>query len=153
MPGWHVTAEEDDGFTQVTLSALREFALEGNDGYVVYAHNKGALNNTSFNQEWRRSMFQRVVENWSEVIPLLSDHDAAGCHWLTSDNYPGMVTPGKRFFGGEVYWARLDYIRTLPELQTDTRWHSEPWIAESPAMRHVDLLPGWPSTELFRGAA
>ena len=153
LPEWTVAAEADTGFTQVTLTALREFALAGNDGYVLYAHNKGAMNNTEFNTRWRRSMFYYVIEDWRYVIELLNDHDAAGCHWITPELFPTMTdADGRRFFGGEVYWARLDYIRTLPPLCYDTRWHSEAWIAENPAMRHFDLLSGWPAEDLFQVA-
>jgi hypothetical protein len=149
MPRWTVITMETEGYTQVTLSALRDFARRGHAGYVLYAHSKGAMNNNPFNDAWRRSMFRRVIEDWRTVVPLLKDHDAVGCHWLTHETFPNMIQPGRRFFGGEVYWARLDYIRTLPPLSNETRWHSESWIAENPEMRYMDLLPGWPAENLF----
>lgn len=154
MPGWKVITEATEGYTQVTLTALREFALAGNNGYVLYAHNKGAMNNTPFNAAWRRTMFKYCIEDWEDVVPLLDDYDAAGCFWMTPAEFPTMTfdpnLPAPRHFAGEVWWARLDWLRQLPPLRTDNRWQSEPWIAEGDNFRHYELgRHGWPASELF----
>lgn len=157
MPGgWLPVATAQEGFTQVTLAALRTFALCPGcspDGLVFYGHNKGALNNTEINRRWRRSMYRHVFENWRVNVELLADYDAVGCHWLTQEEFPQMSfradLPAPRHFGGEVWAARLDYVRRLPPLRYDTRWDSEPWIGYCDGMRPYDLLPGWPAFELF----
>ena len=147
---WTVAAQADEGFTQITLSALREFAQD-HDGAVIYAHSKGALNHTEFNRRWLKTMLHYTIDYWVDVIPHLADHDAAGCFWITPEEFPNMQdADGRNFFGGEVYWARLDWIRKLPPLKTDNRWQSESWISENPDFRHYELgKHGWPNESLF----
>jgi len=50
-----VITQQDNGWEQVTQIPLHTFALE-NDGYVLYAHSKGAANPEQPNQSWRKSM-------------------------------------------------------------------------------------------------
>lgn len=133
-----------------TINALRNYA-EDHDGAILYAHTKGASDNTEFRARWRRSMTERVVLAWRENLARIEaeDLDAIGCHWLTEEKYPGMFgpmtvpAPGSGFFGGNFWIATCDYLRTLPECEAEPRWKAESWIGiNSP--RAADLLPGWP---------
>lgn len=133
------------GWEQVTLRAVREYART-HDGAVLYAHTKGAHDTSDFRVRWRRSMCRRVVGNWRENLAMLDEYDAVGCHWLTPGQYPSYVTTP--FFGGNYWMARCDYLRTLPECSTESRFDAERWIGlGNPKV--FDLLPGWPGEELF----
>jgi hypothetical protein len=142
--------EADSGFEQVTLAKVREYAQE-HDGGVLYAHTKGAQDVTDFRAKWRRSMTQLVVSDWRINLAHLERFDAVGCHWLTREGYPGFeqeFPDGVPFFGGNFWIARCDYLRTLPEPSTRSRFDAERWIGLG-APRVLDLAPGWPSEGVF----
>jgi hypothetical protein len=149
LPRATVAVEADEGWEQVTLAAVKTYAAE-RDGAVLYAHTKGAHDNTEFRAAWRRSMCRRVVERWRENLAALDEYDAAGCHWLTPEQFPNSseFKDGIPFFGGNFWIARCDYLRTLPDPPTETRFQAERWIGMG-SPRVFDLLPGWPAEELF----
>lgn len=128
-----------------TINWLREYAQRA-DGAVLYCHTKGAYDQSSMRARWRQSMIRRVIWPWTHNLNILSsgDVDAVGCHWLTPQVYPGMVSDEiSGFFGGNFWMARCDYLRTLPECGTDDRFDAERWIGRGNP-RVIDLLPGWP---------
>jgi hypothetical protein len=137
-----------DGWEQVTLRKVREYAQE-HDGAICYAHTKGGHDTSDFRAAWRRSMTRHVIGGWRENLAALEAYDAVGCHWLTADEFPQVphvvTTP---FFGGNFWIARCDYLRTLPECSTESRFDAERWIGLGNP-RVLDLLPGWPGEELF----
>lgn len=124
LPGV-VVAEQDTGWEQVTLEALREHATL-NDGAVFYAHTKGAWSNSDLADAWRISMTYDNVARWRECVEALKTHDAVGAYWLRSDE------PEHRehdfFFAGNFWWANNRYIRSLPPVRNDTRYRAEAWI-------------------------
>lgn len=137
--------EADRGWEQVTMARLRR-DLKFHDDPVLYAHSKGASDPSPINVAWRESMSRLVVAGWRDCLDKLSTVDAVGCHWLTAEQYPGMIaTP---FFGGNFWWATARYLRTLPHLTAATRYDAERWIGLGKPTVH-DLLPGWPSLTLF----
>jgi hypothetical protein len=142
-----IVAESDTGFEQVTLNKLYEFALN-NDGYVLYAHNKGTFNKTAFNQAWRMSMSYYVIVNWSQAITHLEIADAVGCHWITDAECPGRVA--FPFFGGNFWWAHCHVVRQLGYPPTNSRYDAENWIGRKSDIKIHDLNPGWPTPELFK---
>jgi hypothetical protein len=172
LPGrWHPVAEADHGFEEVTLMAVRDWALR-NDGCVLYCHDKGAMNNSGFEAEWRRRVTGELAGRWQHCVSLLERSDAVGCHWL----HPAQDWPrpwpldGNRIrvthphFSGNFWWATAEYLRTLPEWpfqvphsegcctpdsvpqargETTGRWLAELWIgAGNPQV--CDLYPGMP---------
>lgn len=145
-----VAAEADSGFEQVTLKAVREYALE-HDGAICYAHTKGAADVTEFRKAWRRSMTRIVINDWRSNLQHLERFQAVGCHWLTRDGFPGFeqeFPDGTPFFGGNFWMARCDYLRTLPEPSSRNRFDAERWIGlGDPCV--LDLNPGWPAASLF----
>ena len=78
--------------------------------------------------------------------------DAVGCHWLTAEQFsswaPQEFPDGTPFFGGNFWIARCDYLRTLPEPSTRSRFDAERWIGLGDP-RVLDLNPGWPAANLF----
>lgn len=135
--------EADSGWEQLTLDALH---ADDRDGPVLYAHSKGSSDPSPINIAWRRSMTRRVVSGWRDCLARLDEADAVGCHWLTKREWPTMdiTTP---FFGGNFWWARSDYLRTLPAPSHVSRWKAEEWLGVNEP-RVFDLLPGWPSLDL-----
>lgn len=137
------------GFEQVTLTQAHRYAAK-HDGAILYAHTKGAHDNTEFRALWRRSMTVNVVSRWRENLAALQDGaDLVGCHWLTQERYPGIVadTPFP-MLGGNYWIARCDYLRCLPSPTGGDRYAAEAWVGlGDPCV--VDLTPGWPGLDTF----
>lgn len=172
LPGqWELAASAPQGYEEVTLMAIREWALTS-DGAVLYSHDKGALTRSTFEAEWRRRITRELVGKWQHCLTLLARCDAAGCHWLApgqdwprpwpaSGNLIGVSHP---HFSGNFWWATASYLRRLPGYpfdvphyegccyprsvprargETTGRWLAELWIGlGSPQI--IDLYPGMP---------
>jgi hypothetical protein len=146
LGGVKVCAEEDEGYEQVTLRAVRAHAIH-HDGAVLYTHTKGSWDNSDHNRRWREHMTRLVVGRWRENLTWLETADALGCHWFCIGDDPEtrVMVP---YFMGNFWMARCDYLRTLPQLSANTRYHAEAWIGlNNPEI--VDLSPGWPSEEIW----
>jgi hypothetical protein len=143
---FEVVAESPTGWEQTTQIPLRDFA-QSNDGYVLYAHTKGAHSQQHPNIPWRETMIHFNVLKWEECIEALKDHDTAGCFWIPSAPNSPEHSGHNGFYGGTFWWTTLKFIRTLPEPMLDHRWRAEGWIG---IRQHVDglkpfsFLPGSP---------
>lgn len=120
-----VAAEADEGWEQVTLGRLHEFC-QTDDGAVLYAHTKGAWSRSDLARAWRVSMTHDVVTRWAECVDALAEVQAAGAFWLWSDE-PEHVHH-RWFFAGNFWWARSDYIRSLPPVGVEHRFQAEGWV-------------------------
>ena len=150
--GWEIAAEADTGYEQVTLSALRQWALQDDEpALVLYAHAKGSRHDLhGANTAWRREMTVRLVGEWKAAALLLACHQAVGCCWMNAAQYPQMDLPGSGIFAGNFWWATRDYLRRLPEPATRTPGDAEAWIGLGrPDV--IDFLPGWPVRMLDTG--
>lgn len=142
MHGPHVKSE-------IPTQQLIEKWLPGHeDWYVLYHHTKGVTHPGHVAYDvWRRRMESACVWNWRECISALdSGFDAAGCHWLTPERFPGAVT--SPFFGGTFWWATARYLMQLPKLPApswENRFEAESWIGRRrPYPVVMDYFPGWP---------
>lgn len=130
--GWEVVAEADEGFEQVTLSALRSWALSGTGGAaVLYCHAKGSMTDVQgSNTAWRREMTKRLVGEWDAITMLLQRHDAVGCCWKNRCEFPQAMAEhsGAGIFAGNFWWATRSYLRELPEVGTASRDDAEAWV-------------------------
>ena len=144
--------EADSGWEQVTLQQIHvDLSSIPGELAVLYAHTKGAMDNSEWNEVWRRSMTRRVVSDWRSCVAMLGDYQTVGCHWLTPerDHDPPKRPITTPMYGGNFWWARASYLRELPPLGTDYRHQAEEWVGlGNPKAR--DLLPGWPSRKLCR---
>ncbi len=127
---YNLVARENYGWEQVTQIPLKEFA-NNNDGYVLYAHSKGAANVSDTNTKWRRSMIYYNVGQWKTAIAALNEgYDCAGQHWM----FPSHHSPehkGWPFYGGTYWWTSLKFIRDLPAPGLEHRHIAEGWIGEN----------------------
>jgi hypothetical protein len=140
LPGV-VVAEADQGWEQVTLEALHDFA-QHNSANIFYAHTKGAWSNSELANQWRASMTYDTVTRWRECVTALDSVDAAGPFWIHSPLEDHK--DHKRFFGGNFWWARSQYVAQLPPLKNEHRYQAEGWIGlEEPSVK--DMRPGQPT--------
>lgn len=121
--GWREVASSQEGWEQVTLNAL---ARESHtlEGFVFYAHTKGASTPSRFNADWRQRMTFYTVTRWREALLSLETHHAYGCHW--------MQLGGSWLFGGNFWWTRMSHLRLLPPPGVHSRWAAEGWIGLLP---------------------
>lgn len=114
-----------------TLNILRELLpdLVGSD--ILYFHMKGLTHvpasHTFFaNQQWRRSMEHIVIWNWRECVDFLRQgYDVVGHRWYNS--------PTGNYFAGNFWWAKSEFLKTLPEIKPQGhlaggRYEAEVWI-------------------------
>lgn len=141
-----VEAEANVGWEQLTLEALR---LHPDGDAVLYAHTKGAGLVSTWNDQWRHSMFLSLVTEWRECVRLLAEKEAVGCHWLTPAHGPLVTRP---YFGGNMWWARADLIQRLASCAMTERYDAEGWLSTGkPTV--ADRTPGWPSPTTIRREA
>jgi hypothetical protein len=147
IPGHVVCAQAPRGWEQETLDPLHDWAKANPDDAVLYAHTKGAAQPTAWNEAWRRSMTCALFGNLEANLAALEDgRDAVGCHWLTTEQFPGLIpAQGFPFFGGNFWLARCDYLARLPVCSRQSRHEAEAWIGHGDP-KVVDLQPGWPGT-------
>lgn len=131
-----------------TLEILRQW-LPGHAGWLVcYHHIKGVSHAGDTCAKWRRCMEAVIIWNWQACVRDLDQgFQTAGAHWLTPErhNIPNK-TP---YWGGNFWWARQDYLITLPPLPpasaTGRYYDGEAWIGTGltrPTAR--DYAPHWP---------
>lgn len=144
LPGV-VVAEADQGWEQVTLQNLHNFC-QTDDGAVFYAHTKGAWSNSELARQWRVSMTHDTVTGWRECVKHLETVQACGAHWIRS--HMPEHREHQYFFGGNFWWARSDYVRTLDPVKTDTRFQAEGWIGlNNPSVANLRI--GEPTSSNF----
>jgi hypothetical protein len=132
-----ICCEADDGWEQETLDELLEFSKE-NDGLILYAHTKTAVNINDLHLRWRKSMAYHNIINWQKNVDILTNPDEVfhitGCHYLDSatasnpDTVP--VKTFKGFMAGNYWWSKLEYIRNLDKCHRNNRYFAEIWISD-----------------------
>lgn len=140
----------DDATSEIpTLRVLQDEWLRGKQGwYVLYHHSKSVTHpNHALYENWKNRMQGVCVMRWREcVADLDAGYEAVGCHWLTGQQYPGVICIP--FFGGTFWWATANYLMQLPTLPPATwggRGEAECWIGRRrPYPKVKDYIPGWP---------
>lgn len=124
---FEIVARAETGWEQVTQLKLHELATK-REGYVLYAHTKGASRQDGVNELWRRSMYYYNLSKWRVAVEKLdSGFDAVGQHWM----FPTKHHPehrGSPFFGGTVWWTTLTHIREIGAPPMHQRHDAEGWI-------------------------
>jgi hypothetical protein len=133
-----------------TMFIMQQWCRGNPDAYVMYHHTKGAIHKGEPMYDlWRRRMENIVVWNWRQcVADLEQGTEAVGGHWLTPERFgPSVRAP---FFGGNFWWAKAEFLNTLPQLRQTAEnreqfYDAESWIGWGPRRPVVkDYYPGWP---------
>jgi len=92
----------------ITLQLLEAHAFLTPHGKFLYIHTKGITKywNRSI-RDWRKYMTYFVVDNYAKCSEVLESNDACGVD---------LVNEPARHFSGNFWWARGDYINSLPRI-------------------------------------
>jgi hypothetical protein len=122
------------GHERDTMENLWRWSLRhpNDNGTVAYFHNKGVTRSPlTGSWDWAKMMEFFLVENYEDALSALREHATAGCE-LWSHPYNRSVTKlaSGRFlhYQGNFWWARVEYIRTLPPPPKGVEEGSEDWI-------------------------
>ena len=106
------------------IKLLRDLA-ETTDGHTLYFHTKGCASNHTNDIrifDWDDLMTYFAIVRWQDSVAKLNEgYSAVGVNFV-----PG----GRQHFSGNFWWARNDYLRTLPKVTEPTsyRWAYEFYI-------------------------
>lgn len=139
-----------DGSSELpTLRLLRDWLEPG--WFVLYHHTKGVTLPGDPYGGWRRELEQVCVWRWRDcVAELVKGADTVGTRWIMP--HPGPeFPPGQRYWAGNFWWARSEYLMQLKELvepqfahrtERENRYEAEVWIGKSTAdPRIANLSP------------
>lgn len=132
-----------------TVNRLREWSLGHPDWLVCFWHNKGVTHAwDQLNTVWRLCMERAVIRQWMQCVrDLNAGCDSVGAHWLTPEQYRGIVH--HPFWGGQFFWAKASFLGELPVLpdnpqKRDDWFLSENWIGMGRRPKVKDYAPHWP---------
>ena len=79
-------------------------------------------------------MIHDTVTRWRECVRALNRVQTAGPCWLKSED--PMHKEHSKFFAGNFWWARSDYVAGLPRVKNENRFQAEGWIGlRSPSVK------------------
>jgi len=142
-----VIAEADTGWEQLTLLKLHDYAMK-HEGKIFYAHTKAAHQDDEYRAKWRRAMTYDTVTRWRECVDALDVVGVAGPYWMSSRD--SEHKDHQKFFGGNFWWARTNYLRALPPVGLEHRWQAEGWIGlAGPSVKIMrEGIPSWGNFEV-----
>lgn len=140
----------DSRAENLTLVEIEKWLPTHPDFLVCYIHVKGVTHDpeSSYGQgsaRWRRCGMRHCVENWRQCVMDLQVVEAVGPHWLTRQGWDH----SQHYFAGNFWWARSNYLRTLPSIfkrerikesgiaSLESRYESEVWIGNGPRLPTV----------------
>lgn len=135
------------------LPTLRALQLRLRDGeHVLYFHSKGVTHpHNELCETWSRCMENAVIRNWRQCVnDLDAGCETVGAHWLTREEFGPMVDTF--FWGGNFFWSKSEFLKTLPELpETSTcreqDFLAEMWIGRGKRPIVKDYAHHWPGLE------
>lgn len=131
--------------------------LPDHPGYaVLYFHAKGATHKDQdpLRTAWRECMTRHCLSFWPRCLSDLGrGFDSVGCHWMTGKQTP----PGQSIWAGNYWWAKSDFLRTLPSIMLrdrikvsgiralESRYEAEVWIGNGPRLPMINDYhgPAW----------
>lgn len=106
---------------------------QNQDGPACYMHSKGVTNPSPVFTKWRWMMTDKILHEWKDRVEDLKSYDAVGCCLCTRwKNHE---------FAGNFWWARHEWIRSLPEpIITHDRMYYEDWLLSVSPVRAKTLI-------------
>ena len=102
-----------------TIMLMQQMMANRPGWLVLYLHAKGFSHpiTDKMTYNWRECMMHYLVRNWDVCVSSLrSGYDSCGCHWKTHQ------VDGKQFlWGGNFWWAKSDFLNTLPPIELNPR--------------------------------
>jgi len=105
-----------------TMMWLEADARNGFDGDMLYFANVGvshAMEREDYYPGWRHLCCHYCLVEWQRCLKELESHDCVSIEWQTDPC---------RHFSGSFWWARSEYIRTLPDLNTAGRQYGHDMV-------------------------
>jgi hypothetical protein len=88
-----------------TLCAMRGFAMQNPEYYILYLHSKGVSRKEKSIADWREYMLYWLVDNWRECVKKLEEgNDTVGVNY--------MQTPMPHY-QGNFWWAKASHVKDL----------------------------------------
>lgn len=107
-----------------TINLARDFAINNTNGNILYLHSKGVSNHSQKPEckkqaiyEWIDAMEYFLIENYSDCLDALLEHDTCGVFLNHNHN--------SFFYAGNFWWATNKYIASLPYCDPNNRFYSE----------------------------
>lgn len=144
----HPQPDKGDG-ERPTINFLHQWSKQHPGWAVCYHHMKGASLHGDVYGKWRRCMERAVIWNWASCYAdICAGIQTVGAHWIDPQKNPIGGTTG--YWGGNFWWAKSDFLSTLPALPNhpDTNgkcYWAELWIGGNrirPLLK--DYAPHWP---------
>jgi hypothetical protein len=148
----------DSKAENLTIVALEKWLQENHDkAYICYAHIKGATHLpgavADMRRRWRLCMERHLIWEWRQAVADLdAGFESVGCHWMT----PPKTPPGQFIWAGNFWWAKSDFLSTLPSIwkrariiesgigAAESRYEAEVWLGNGPRPPMVkDYHPDW----------
>lgn len=129
-PDYEICATSFNGWEQETLREMYKY-VQVADGYISYAHTKGAANYAPINDAWRRSMEYYNFVCWECPVQALDEGKSiVGCHWFTGGpaSNPAFGTGG--MFGGNYWWTKAELLRQNVPPDESNRHAAEHWLGQ-----------------------
>lgn len=99
--------------------SMRDWAIEHPGWNIFHFHSKGLAHHIpeyasyiEFESRWIKCMVTHTIQNWRQCVADLDEFESVGCHWLRN---VGALSEDN-IWGGDFYWARSEFIGTLPPL-------------------------------------
>ena len=141
----------------LTIIELEKWLPDHPGWDVLYFHSKGCTHEAgpraNLSHFWSECMMRNLVLQWSRCRLDLMKAESVGCHWMT-----GLVDGTQNIWAGNYWWARSDFLQTLPSMwkrdritlsgiaAAESRYESEVWIGFGPRLPTViDYHPDNPT--------
>lgn len=111
---------------------------------VLYLHAKGVSRSGEHREPgraWCDFMSWGCVEHWREMLAALEEgHDVAGVQWTRLNLRYKRLCGASQVFAGNFWWARGDWILSLPPPQIEKRrFRAEGWVVSRGAPKVFDF--------------
>ena len=97
-----------------TINLVRDFSIKNKNCNILYLHTKGITHNKPCVQDWIDMMLYFLIKPQNHL------YDTSGCNYHDGTKYP-------KHYSGNFWWAKTDYLATLPEC-IGQKFEAEFWL-------------------------